>query len=89
MAHKAHSCKMPHPDPRLFDADFKSRTAGALRHCWWKRFVPNSDYNLHLCAWHVLCKLRLLLDRHLDRWGFLSVVQVGALGLSLRLASRA
>ena len=40
MTHRSHSCKMPPPDPRLFDVDFKSRAAGALRHRLRKRFVP-------------------------------------------------
>ena len=42
MTHRSHSCKMPPPDPRLFDVDFKSRAADALRHCWWKHLVPIS-----------------------------------------------
>ena len=58
MTHRAHSCKMPPPDPRLFDVNFKSRPAGALRHCLRKRFVPigggrNKTIPDASLAWHV------------------------------------
>ena len=58
MTHRAHSCKMPPPDPRLFDVNFKSRPAGALRHCLRKRFVPigggrNKTIPDVSLAWHV------------------------------------
>ena len=58
MTHRAHSCKMPPPDPRLFDVNFKCRPAGALRHCLRKRFVPigggrNKTIPDASLAWHV------------------------------------
>ena len=58
MTHRAHSCKMPPPDPRLFDVNFKSRPAGALRHCLRKHFVSiwderNKTIPDASLAWHV------------------------------------